>query len=72
MTNREWMESLSDEDLAHFLTIGLEKEYTSNTYPAYIAVYRESITDIAENYPLSAGSITGNIILWLSEVHKEN
>jgi hypothetical protein len=68
MTNREWIESLSDEDLARFLMIGLRKEYESNTYPAYIGVYSESIADIARHYTQS----TTGIMQWLNEVHKEN
>lgn len=67
MTNREWMEQLSDEDLANFLTIGLKKEYISNTSPAYVGSYFESITDISRKYIQS----TTGIMQWLNEVHKE-
>ena len=68
MTNREWMEQLSDEDLANFLTIGLKKKYISGTSSAYVGGYFESIADIARHYTQS----TTGIMQWINEVHKDN
>ena len=67
MTNREWMESLSDEDLSKFLTVGLPKviEISSNL-PICHTIYI-SIKDIARNYTLS----DAGILQWLNEIHTD-
>ena len=49
MTNRQWLETLSDEQLAKFLTIGLGvKSMHYISFPFDI-----SITDISRNYTSS-------------------
>lgn len=67
MTNREWMEQLSDEDLSKFLTLGLPKVIETNTNPpAYYTIYI-SIGSIARSYTLS----DAGILQWLNETHTD-
>lgn len=67
MTNREWMEQLSHEDLAKFLTIGLRKQYISNLPDNRPFIYYESIKDIARNYT----NAELGILDWLCREYRE-
>ena len=65
MTNREWMQNLSDEDLSKFLTIGLPKTIITNSNPPAYYTIPISINNIAGNYTIS----DMGILQWLNETH---
>ena len=58
MTNRQWMETLTDEHLARVLTTGLRLKSTQCSYFPFDV----NIRDIAVRYTLSASGIEQ----WLS------
>ena len=60
MTNREWLESLSDEDLAAFLTTGLFCEYLWAPKPQNTFVV--NVQSIANRYTHSQIGIAN----WMS------
>ena len=67
MTNRKWMEQLSDEDLSNFLTNGLPKDIEINSNPPTYYTILINIGSIARQYIQSA---TG-IMQWLNETHTD-